>query len=58
MKVLSHTHGELIYRMCKTCESLVQAMFRGTLDSHCRFAFEDLNETQIDISTEHLLDLV
>jgi len=57
-KILNHTHGELIRRVCKTCESVVQAMFCGTLDSQRRFVFEDLDETQIDIGTDCLLNSV
>ena len=58
LKILSSTHGELICRMCKACESLVQAMFCGTLDAQSRFEFEDLDETQMDIGTEYLLNSI
>lgn len=58
LKFLSNTHGELIRRMCKPCESLVQAMFCGTLDSQRKFVFEDLDETQVDIGTDYLLTSV
>ena len=58
LKVLSDSHGELTRHMCKMCESLVKAMFHGTLDSYCKFPFEDVDETQIDIQTKYLLSSI
>ena len=58
LRILVQSHGELICRKCKKCELLVQAMFCGTLDLQRKFAFEDLDDTQIDMRTEFILSLV